>query len=804
MLSSAPASNVTVNIVRSNGTEIRLSKTELTFTPSNWNIVQTVTLTAEDDEDLTDDEETLIFIARGDDYEGSGVTIHPETATIASPGQSVQLNATIEDQDGSPVTGVSFDWSSADSSVAVVDSTGKVTAVGLGMTAITATLDAIPETATISSEAAVQVASDEITDRDVLMILYNATDGPNWVDNTNWLTDAPLGEWYGVETDNTGRVVGVDLSGRWDSETRRWIFHGLSGSIPSELGNLVNLARLELDHNDLTGPIPPELGNLADLSVLDLSVNDLTGTIPPELGGLANLEQLIFEGNDLSGPIPPELGNLASLRGLYLGDNDLSGPIPPELGNLVSLRNLFLSHNRLIGSIPPEFGNLASLSSLYLRYNDLSGPIPPELGNLANLTWLFLDNNNLTGPIPPELGNLSNLRQLSLWSSNLTGSIPPELGNLSNLRQLSLWSSNLTGPIPPELGNLTSLSSLNLWSNDLSGPIPPELGNLANLSSLTLSSNDLSGPIPPELGSLANLSSLYLSANDLSGPIPPELGSLANLSSLYLSANDLTGTIPPSFQQLSELRFFYFNNNIDLCLPDDLVAWYETLQGKNGPSCPDREVFRTLYEAAGGSDWTNAAGWLTDAPLGEWYGIEMDASGRVSTVDLAGNGLSGRLTDRIGELAGLTILRIGDNALTGYLPPSLRLLPLQELHYANTELCVLTTVSVQRWLAGIPSHEGTMEECQLEDREILQIVHQATKGFDWTVSDNWLTDAPLEQWHGVRTNTDGRVVSLDLRGNGLDGEIPPELGGLTELDTLILFNNFLRGSIPPDLGNLAM
>ena len=32
----------------------------------------------------------------------------------------------------------------------------------------------------------------------VLVALYNATDGPNWTDNENWLTDAPLSEWAGV------------------------------------------------------------------------------------------------------------------------------------------------------------------------------------------------------------------------------------------------------------------------------------------------------------------------------------------------------------------------------------------------------------------------------------------------------------------------------------------------------------------------------------------------------------------------------------------------------------------------------
>ncbi len=815
MLSSAPTSNVTVNIVRSDGTEIRLSKTELTFTPSNWNIIQTVTLTAEDDEDITDDEETLIFIARGDDYEENAISVHPEAVTIDSLGQSVQLSAIIQDQDGSSVTGVSFNWSSADPSVAVVDSTGKVTAVDLGMTAITATLDVIPETATISGEATVQVASDGITDRDVLVALYHATDGPNWFDNTNWLTDAPLGEWYGVSTDNAGRVVSLDLrrsnlTGSIPPELGKLANlsylnlseNELSGSIPPELGNLANLSSFSVYSNELSGPIPPELGDLANLSSLLLTGNELSGPIPPELGNLANLSSLDLGRNALSGPIPPELGNLANLGDLYLGGNDLTGPIPPELGSLFNLVGLGLSDNELSGPIPPELGNLANLSSLYLSWNDLTGSIPPELGSLANLSSLYLSWNDLTGSIPPELGSLANLSSLGLHINNLSGPIPPELGKLANLSFLSLWGNDLIGPIPPELGNLDNLTQLSLSGNNLTGPIPPELGSLANLLSLDLRFNDLTGSIPPELGNLENLSSLILWSNDLTGSIPPELGNLANLDWLSLSFNKLSGTIPLSFQQLSKLRGLRFSYNIDLCLPDNLVTWYETLEQQDGPICPDREVLQALYEAAGGDGWTNATGWLTDVPLGEWYGIKMDTSGRVSTVDLAGNGLSGHLTDRIGELAGLTVLRIGDNALTGYLPPSLRLLPLQELHYANTGLCIPTTASFQIWLTGIPSHEGTAKECQLEDREILQIVYQATKGLDWTVSDNWLTDAPLEQWHGVKTNIDGRVVSLELRENELDGEIPPELGELAELNILILSNNLLRGSVPADLGNL--
>ena len=73
------------------------------------------------------------------------------------------------------------------------------------------------------------------TDREALVAFYNATDGPNWVNNENWLSDAPIGEWNGVTTDGSGRVIELSFFG-----------NQLSGEIPPELGNLSNLAWLAL------------------------------------------------------------------------------------------------------------------------------------------------------------------------------------------------------------------------------------------------------------------------------------------------------------------------------------------------------------------------------------------------------------------------------------------------------------------------------------------------------------------------------------------------------------------------------
>ena len=206
----------------------------------------------------------------------------------------------------------------------------------------------------LEARAAFAVEVTEHPDRAALAALFEATDGPNWTNNENWLTDAPLAEWHGVSVWDDGRVSSLYLDG-----------NALSGSIPPEIGNLASLVSLAFTENrGLTGPIPPEIGNLASLEALLLDENVLTGPIPPELGNLASLETLWLQDNDLSGPIPPELGGLPSLEALLLNDNNLSGPIPPELGGLPSLKDLWLHNNDLSGPIPPELVNLTLIPSL--------------------------------------------------------------------------------------------------------------------------------------------------------------------------------------------------------------------------------------------------------------------------------------------------------------------------------------------------------------------------------------------------------------------------------------------------------
>ena len=76
---------------------------------------------------------------------------------------------------------------------------------------------------------------------------------------------------------------------------------------------------------------------------------------------------------------------------------------------------------------------------------------------------------------------------------------------------------------------------------------------------------------------------------------------------------------------------------------------------------------------------------------------------------------------------------------------------------------------------------------------------QQTDGENWNISTNWLSDAPLGEWASVYTNDDGRVTILWLGGNGLRGEIPPELGSLSGLRYLDISQNDLSGCVPSSL-----
>ena len=91
-----------------------------------------------------------------------------------------------------------------------------------------------------------------------------------------------------------------------------------------------------------------------------------------------------------------------------------------------------------------------------------------------------------------------------------------------------------------------------------------------------------------------------------------------------------------------------------------------------------------------------------------------------------------------------------------------------------------------------PDTEETEDEAHPDERRTLLALYRATGGENWEYSDYWNTPAPVDTWHGVTVDSEGRVTELDLDANGLSGEVPPSLvENLPNLRRLYLNDNTL-------------
>ena len=370
------------------------------------------------------------------------------------------------------------------------------------------------------------------------------------------------------------------------------INQGLTGEIPSEIGQLTNLVTLKLHYNELTGSIPPEIGNLTSLVKLDLRYNNLSGSIPTEVWSLTSLKELRIQKNQLSGTIPSAIGNLTELTHLYLYGNQFTGSIPAEIGNLINVWKLHLNNNQFTGLIPETICNIDM--SFYNPYSfDISGNqlLPPYPDCVAEFVGYQYSedcaSNYLFDGICTEQSDLDVLQK---FIDNSSETINMEMDDNNNgiIEPIELgtqhwWDGRLTElNCNYDLANEFTLSDLGL-----SGEIPQEIGTLDSLEFLWLEDNQLTGPIPTEIGNLSKLKYLIMHYNQLSDSIPSEIGNLSNLEILKLDNNQLTGYIPESICDLT-LEFNGWNNlfgedfavyNNQLCPPyPDCVDAYVGLQ----------------------------------------------------------------------------------------------------------------------------------------------------------------------------------------------------------------------------------
>ena len=104
-LSAEPSGTVEVNFTGYVGTNLKLDQTLFTFTPTNWQTLQTVTLSAgEDNVDRPDDRIELTLIASGGGYDGE--THNTQVIIVDNDEPIAPLTISIYDNDGFEESGV--------------------------------------------------------------------------------------------------------------------------------------------------------------------------------------------------------------------------------------------------------------------------------------------------------------------------------------------------------------------------------------------------------------------------------------------------------------------------------------------------------------------------------------------------------------------------------------------------------------------------------------------------------------------------------------------------------------------------
>ncbi|KAL3520046.1 hypothetical protein ACH5RR_018195 [Cinchona calisaya] len=297
----------------------------------------------------------------------------------------------------------------------------------------------------------------------------------------------------------------------------------------SFITSLTNCRRLRvmwIQNNSCDAYIPRSIGNLStSLEQIDASNSEIKGSIPSEIGNLSNLASLYIDGNGLTGFIPTTIKGLGNLQVFSLINNRVTGVVPNDLCRLSKLGEITLSKNKLYGPLPPCLGNITSLRYLNLDSNELNTSLPASLGGLKDVLRINLSTNFFRGHLPSELGGLKVATSIDLSANELSGDIPSTFEGLQNLINFSLSQNTLEGPIPESFGNLISLEILDLSHNRLSGEIPKSLEELVHLKYFNLSFNGLTGEIPSG-GPFANFThQSFISNKALCGPpwlqVPP-------------------------------------------------------------------------------------------------------------------------------------------------------------------------------------------------------------------------------------------------------------------------------------------
>jgi hypothetical protein len=329
----------------------------------------------------------------------------------------------------------------------------------------------------------------------------------------------------------------------------------------------------------------------------------------------------------------------------------------------------------------------------------------------------------------------------------------------------TLAGNNLVGQLPEELGLLIGLEHLSLFYNELAGNLPEKMQYLTLVNFVAMESNLFTGPIPDWISAWTNLEVLALGDNQFSGELP-SFAALDKLNEVAIDSNFLTGSVEVFNDALALEVLFVQNNEFD----NDITDLFLNLDNLRVLDMHSNNMGGNLPAHFYGVEILDLH---NNSISGEMPEITVDGS-PLYFLSLFNNDISGAIPDSIGKLTGLTHLDLSHNAFTGVIP--------------GFEINKLTQL-VYLFMGENPFSFGDFPEIwDLVNLEELSLKNARRGG----VVPDWISSEYFPE-----------IVLLDLHENGFEGQLPTQLGTLSNLAFLLLNRNELTGFMPPSFSNLS-
>ncbi|XVF29494.1 hypothetical protein REPUB_Repub15cG0125700 [Reevesia pubescens] len=612
---------------------------------------------------------------------------------------------------------------------------------------------------------------------------------------------------------------------------------GLAGTLPTQgWCDLKSLEELRLNGNALTSAIPSCLGNLTSLRFLDISDNQFTGNVAfTPLINLTMLQFLSLSNNHFQVPVSfKSFANHSDLKFLLSNENELvAEPVglqtwsPKFQLKIFSLSNCTMEEERKV-RLPNFLYYQYDLRYIDLSYNDFWGIKLPVwlVENNTRLEQLIMINCSIEGPLFLPSHPNSNFRTLDISSNKIQDEIPKNFCSVfPNLRVLVMSGNNFKSNIPHCLGGMRSLSRLDMSHNHLFGGIPGELAMSRSLKMLKLSNNTLSGKIFPTIyrsnvleellldhnnfdGELPHFSpissvhfrTLHLSDNHLSGKLPRWLWNYTSLEVLALSNNQFEGPLPMEPCNLGNLHFLDLSQNV---LSGTISSCFINLQNvlhvhlrKNKLSGPLLHAFsRSSSLVTLDLSENNLTGKITD-----WVDTLPPA---LSVLLLRENNFHGEFPLGLCKLYSLSIVDLSHNKLSGYIPSCLGNLTKLRSGKSDIHISLLGYGFFDFRL--VLADMGLRIYDLMSDEELLEVYTNGlpeSRMYPLSYAEEVIEFSTKSASRTYKGHILDYLSGIDLSCNKLTGQIPMELGNMTEIHSLNLSHNHLTGPIPSTFSKL--